>query len=194
MNKLLLCILACCTFATAATASSRESSQCSALIKKTGSNLKIIRSGDLIGDGARGYVAVGMLPQQPRKGMYISRLLIARAEGGRCSIMLDAGKNGPKNPVGYLGIDYIDDSDQFYGYRVEFGSDVRDPAPDPRYKGVLYLTWLNPKHEPEGAGIVVGWNEKVGRYQEIDSSWEMFNPELRKPRHISSRFCRKCSK
>jgi hypothetical protein len=170
------------------------SAQCRAVIQKAGSNLKIVRSGDLIGDGAREYVAVRLLPQQPKKGMYVSRLLIARAQRGRCSIVLDAGKNGPKNPVGYIGIEFIDDGGDFVGYAVEFSSDPSDP----KHKVDLDLTWLHPGYELEGWGIEIGWNEKVGRYQEYrlegDSSPEMFKPELRNPPHINSKLCPKCPK
>lgn len=187
MNKLALGLLALVTALSAA-----ASAQCETVINKAGSNLKIIRSGDLIGDGAREYVAVRMQTKQPKNGMYVSRVVIARAQHGRCLIVLDAGKNGPKNPVGYIGIEFIDDGGDFYGYSVEFASGIRDP----KHKGDLYLTWLNPDHEPEGMGIAIGWNEKLGRYQEYqeESSSEMFKKELSNPRHINSRLCGKCPK
>lgn len=187
MNKLALGLLALVT-----AFSSAASAQCETVIKKAGSNLKTIRSGDLIGDGAREYVAGRMLTKQPKKGIYVSRLVIARAEHGHCSIVLDAGKSGPKNPIGYIGIEFIDDGADFYGYSVEFASGIRDP----KHKGDLYLTWLNPDHEPEGMEIEIGWNEKIGRYQEYqeESSAEMFKTELPSPRHINSRRCGKCPK
>ncbi|HET9837702.1 MAG TPA: hypothetical protein VFR84_05650 [Candidatus Angelobacter sp.] len=170
------------------------SAECGAAIKNAGSNLKIIKSGDLVGDGAREYVAVRMLPKQPKKGTYVSRLLIARAEHGHCSIVLDAGKSGPKNPVGHIGIEFIDDGTDFYGYSVEFGSDVNDRE----HQGDVYLTWLNPNHELEGMAIEIGWNKRVGRYQEYrleeDGSSEMFKPELRKPPHRNSKHCGGCQK
>jgi hypothetical protein len=174
------------------------SAQCGAVLQKAGPNLKIVRSGDLIGDGAREYVAVSMLAKQPKQGMYVSRLVIARAKDGSCSIVLDAGAHGPKNPVGYIGIEFIDDGAEFYGYEFEFASDLRDPTPDSRRKGDIYLTWLNPDREPEGEDIAIGWNAKVGRYQEYnledDSSSETFKPELRNPPHHNSKLCRKCPK
>ena len=191
MNKIVVGLVA--SFAFFATTAS---AQCRAFIQKAGSNLKIVRSGDLIGDGAREYVAVRMLLQQPKKGMHVSRLLIARAQRGQCSIVLDAGKNGPKNPIGYIGIEFIDDGGDFYGYAVEFHSDTNDSRPDSKHKGDLYLTWLNSQHEPEGMGIGIGWNGKVGRYQEYrledDSSPETFKPEVRNPPHHNSKLCRKC--
>src|SRR5215831_5194147 len=113
MNKLALGVLACIVCLTVA-----ASAQCAALIKKSGHDLKIVRSGDLFGDGAREYEAVRMLAKQPKQGMYVSRLVIARAKSGSCSIVLDAGANGPRNPVGYVGIEYIDDGAEFYGYEV----------------------------------------------------------------------------
>ena len=187
MNKIAVGLVASLTFfATTAHA------QCRAVIQKAGSNLKIIRSGDLVGDGAREYVAVRMLPQQPKNAIHVSRLLIARAQHGQCSIVLDAGKNGPRNPIGYIGIEFIDDGGDFYGYAVQFSSD----AGDPKHKVDLNLTWLNPEHEPEGMGIEIGWNEKVGRYQEYrledDSSPERFKPEVRNPPHRNSKLCGKC--
>ncbi|HEU4414192.1 MAG TPA: hypothetical protein VFT65_05365 [Candidatus Angelobacter sp.] len=187
MNRPLLGLLAL-----AASLSAAASAQCVAAIQKAGSNLKILRSGDLIGDGSREYVAVRMLTKQPKQGMYVSRLVIARAQHGSCSIVLDAGKNGPQNPVGYVGIEFIDDGGGFYGYSVEFSSHDRDH----KDKEDLYLTWLNPDHEPEGMGLAIGWNKKVGRYQEYqeESSPEMFKTELANPRHINSRLCGKCPK
>ena len=185
MNKIAVGLVASLAFFT-----TTVSAQCRAVIQKAGSNLKIVRSGDLTGDGAREYVAVRKLPQQPQKGMYVSRLLIAHARHGQCSIVLDAGKNGPKNPIGYIGIEFIDDGGDFYGYAVEFGSD--------EHKGDVSLTWLNPQHEPEGMPIGIGWNGKVGRYQEYrledDSSPEIFKPEVRNPPHRNSKLCRKCPK
>ena len=63
-------------------------------------------------------------------------------------------------------------------------------------KGDIYLNWLNPDHEPEGESVAIGWNEKIGRYQEYrledDNSSETFKPELRNPPHHNSKPCRKC--
>ncbi|HEY2390603.1 MAG TPA: hypothetical protein VGK22_05475 [Candidatus Angelobacter sp.] len=171
-----------------------EAKGCSALIKSAGAKLEVIRSGDLIGDGSREFVAIQRIRSQSKKGLYISRLLIARLNSGRCSVELDAGKDGPRNPLGYVGISYIDDGDSFYGYKFGFGSDLREAGPGPRYKCVLFLDWLNSEHETEGAGLVIGWNEKLKRFQEIDGSWEFFNPELPHPPHRNSRNCGKCTK
>lgn len=191
MNKLALGVLACIVSLAMA-----ASAQCAAVIKKAGHDLKIVRSGDLIGDGAREYVAVWMLAKQPKQGMHVSRLVIARSKDGSCSIVLDAGANGPRNPVGYVGIEYIDDGAEFYGYEVEFASDSRNPGSDSGRKGDIYLTWLNPDREPEGESVAIGWNEKIGRYQEYrledDSSSETFKLELRNPPHHNSKLCRKC--
>jgi hypothetical protein len=186
MSKLTFGILVCvASFSTAAYA------QCGTVIKKADPKLKIIRSGDLIGDGALEYVAAHVLPQQPKKGMHVLRLVIARVEHNRCSIVFDAGKSGPKNPFGYVGIEYIDDGSDFYGYAIEFSSNTQ-------HKGDLDITWLNPEHEPEGEGIAIGWNRKVGRYQEYrvedDGSPEIFKPELRNPPHHNSKLCGKCPK
>jgi hypothetical protein len=104
MNKLTVGLLACM-----ASLSSTLYAQCGAVIKKAGPNLKIIRSGDLIGDGAREYVAGQRMKLQPTKGLYVSRLLVVRFDRGHCSIVLDARKDGPQNPLGYIGISYIDD-------------------------------------------------------------------------------------
>ena len=125
MNKLGLGVLSCIVSLAVA-----ASAQCGAVIRKAGHDLKIVRSGDLIGDGAREYVAVRMLAKQPKQGMYVSHLVIARAKDGSCSVVLDVGANGPKNPVGYIGIEYIDDGAEFYGYEVEFASDSRNPTSD----------------------------------------------------------------
>ena len=199
MRHQLLLYLAAFTFffGSLAGAQISQPQQCSALIKSTEPKLQMIRSGDLIGDGAQEYIAVQRMKLQPKHGIYISRLLIVRLERGHCSIILDARKDGPRNPLGYLGISYIDDGDDgsdFYGYKFEFGSDLREAGSEPRYKCVLFLDWLNPQHEPEGSGIVIGWSEKVGRFQEIDPSWDFFNPELPHPRHINTKNCGKCAK
>jgi hypothetical protein len=55
---------------------------------------------------------------------------------------------------------------------------------------------LNADREPEGESIAIGWNEKIGRYQEYrledDNSSETFKPELRNPPYHNSKPCRKC--
>jgi hypothetical protein len=186
MSKLTFGLLAC-----VASLSTAVYAQCGAVIKKADPALKVVRSGGLVGDGSQEYIAVRLLTRQPKKGMYISRLVIVRAMHGHCSILLDAGKNGPRNPVGYVGIGYIDDGDGFYGYLVEFNFDANNP----KHRSDIGLTWLNPEHEPEGLGIGVGWNEKVGRYQEYrledDNSPDIFKPEIRNPPHHNSKNCPK---
>jgi len=162
--------------------------------KGEGAKLQIIRSGDLIGDGAQEYVAIQRMKRQPKQGLYVSRLVVLRSGRGGCTVVLEAGKTGPRNRVGYVGIDYIDDRDVFYGYDFEFGSDHREPGPESRYKCVLFLTWLNAQYEPEGEGLIIGWNEKVKRFQEIDESWEFFKTELQHPPHRNTKDCGKCNK
>jgi hypothetical protein len=164
-------------------AQTSQPQQCSALIKNAGPKLQIIRSGDLIGDGAREYVAAQRMELQPKKGFYISRLLVVRTQAGHCAIVLDVGKDGPKNPKGYVGIEYIDDSASFYGYKFEFGTVPKDPEFKQNYKCLLFFDWLNNKHEPEGEGLIIAWNETVGRFQEVDSSWDFFKPEVVNPSH-----------
>lgn len=140
--------------------------------------MEVVRSGDLIGDGAREYVGVQQL-KSPKKALYVSRVVVARMERGRCAVVLSAGKDGPRNEVGYLGIDYIDDA-AFYGYQFEFGT-------QPECKCVMFFTFLNVQREPEGMAITVAWNAKVRRFQEVDPSWEFFNSELRNPPHRNTK-------
>jgi hypothetical protein len=175
INKLTVSLIALAMPLSAAAAANRPvSAQCAALIKGAGAKLQIIRSGDLVGDGAHEYLAVERIRPQPKDGIYVSRVVIARSEHGHCSVVLDAGKDGPRNPVGYIGVDHFDDAAPFYGYWFNFAANVGGE----RYPCELLFTWLNQEHKPRGGGVAIAWNAKLGRFQRINDSWEFFDAEL----------------
>lgn len=119
-----------------------------------------------------------------RNGIPVSRLVIFRKVHSHWTVVLDAAK-GIRNPVGYVGSDYIDDSYGYPGYRVSFSDRRSDDKP----AFVLWLYFLGTDGEPEGIAAEISWNPAVGRFQEFgggDQPPLRFLPELKNPPHIRS--------
>jgi hypothetical protein len=86
--------------------------------------------------------------------------------------------------VGYIGLDFLDDSYIPLGYRLEIGDRRSDDAPGL----ALWLTDLNKDGQPEGIGVQVSWNPAVHRFQEFTTNEdpEGFRPEVKTLRTGSS--------
>jgi hypothetical protein len=97
---------------------------------------------------------------------------------------LDLGV-APRNASGYVGIDYIDDVNPYYGIEVEV-HDGKDAAPFATYLSVRYLI-QDGTPDPEALPLDVGWNASVKRYQEINWSTSTFIPEKKTVPRLSER-------
>jgi hypothetical protein len=114
----------------------------------------------------------------------ISQAVILRRSTAAWKPALRIGKQ-ITNEAGYIGIDYVDDSYDFHGYRFV----LHDRRPDGGRGLTVELSYLNSGGEIDGIPIVISWNEKVGRYQEYTSNQDPpgFRSELKSPPHIKSR-------
>jgi hypothetical protein len=84
-----------------------------------GQGAVVLRCGDLNGVGVQEAVVASIL-RLVRKGCTpVSRLLILRLERSGWKTAFDAERSQTKNASGYVGMDYIDDSDTSRGYCVE---------------------------------------------------------------------------
>jgi len=85
---------------------------------------------------------------------------------------------------GYIGIDYIDDSQQYPGFRALFS----DRRSDGKAAFDLELSYLNPDGTTEGIATEISWNSATKRFQEfsVNRIPEGFQTELRNPPHMHS--------
>jgi hypothetical protein len=86
-----------------------------------------------------------------------------------------------ENQVGFIGIDYIDDSSPFWAYAVQF----YDHRTDGRKAFAISLAYMADEKDTDELPIEITWNEATGRYQEftMNKDPEGFQPELRNPPH-----------
>ena len=125
-----------------------------------------------------------------RSGVPISKLVILRRAKSQWNLELNIDKE-ITNSAGYIGIDFIDDSDPFQYYRAKVSDRAaiwgdREPS-----KFTLVLDFMNRagKVDEGGIGIGIGWNPAVGRFQEIEPNGEEFAPERKNPKHIRTSNC-----
>ncbi|MEW5980348.1 MAG: hypothetical protein AB1898_31560 [Acidobacteriota bacterium] len=150
-----------------------------------GPKAEILRYGDISKNGKIEALAIAKLTADPGSGkdILISRAIILRREGSEWNVVLDAAEQ-IKNKEGYIGLDYIDESSGFYGYRLT----LNDRRGDEQPAFTIYLTDLGPDGEPQGTAIEINWNPDVGRYQEFSYGDypAVFKPELKNPRRLRS--------
>lgn len=121
-------------------------------------------------------------------GIPISRLLIVQKDKDHWSAVLTVDRE-ITNSAGYVGFDFIDDSNPIQYYRANFsGRGVKWGNRDPKLF-TLILTSMDRtgRTDEEDLGTGIGWNTAVGRFQEIDPNGEEFRPEVKNPKHIRSR-------
>jgi hypothetical protein len=151
-----------------------------------GPQSEILKYGDLNSPGVPEAIAVVKLGRSASAvaGTAVSQAVILRWEASTWKPVLKVGRQ-VTNDAGYIGIDYIDDSYDFHGYRLI----VENRRPDGKPGVAIELSYLNGSGETEGIPMAVSWNEKTGRYQEYTSNEDPpgFRPEIRNPPHKSGR-------
>ncbi len=144
--------------------------------------------GHLTGTHALETVAVLGLPQfhENEDGIAVSKLIILRKRRSEWNIELTADReNWIRNGLGYIGVDFIDDSADFVGYRISFSGERSRRTP----RFTVTFFYLSPKGHTEGVSLGVTWNPAVGRFQEYATNEDPtgFKPEVKNPPHIRSR-------
>lgn len=114
-------------------------------------------------------------------GIPVSRLAILRHEPSGWQSVLNASRY-ITNEAGYIGIEFIDDSYPFRGYRVAFYGERSDG----KQAFVLCLGHIG---DPGSVPIEISWNPQVGRYQEFAFNEEPsgFKSEIKNPPHLKNR-------
>jgi hypothetical protein len=153
--------------------------------KILGPTAQVSKCGNFTGGASLGAVGFVKLKQfaENRDGVPVSRLVILQKANSQWSVALDVAKQ-IQNPSGYVGIDYIDDSQNYSGYRVLFLGRRSDGKPG----FVLQLTYLRSNGKSEGIPLEISWNPVTKRFQEFSTNEEPegFRPELKNPPHINS--------
>ncbi len=142
-----------------------------------GGETEILLHGDLSGNGKPQALAINRLHRRPEvalPGTLITRAAILEFDGGtwreifRCDQHL-------RNPKGYLGGTPVA---PVHGWRLQYEQ-------NPEKGLALYFTPLTVPPGGYVQTIGVRWNPKVGRYQALDRSFEVFqgeNPTLEEVR------------
>jgi hypothetical protein len=111
----------------------------------------------------------------PKFGVPVSEMHIFRWTGDKwlSVLILD---NAVHNPAGYIGIDFLTDTPSNFWVRMS-------TTQKGLFRILVFYGQPNDKPDTEGLPIEVGWNNEVGRYQEIAPNGEGFVTELKNPPH-----------
>jgi hypothetical protein len=152
-----------------------------------GPTASVLKCGHLAESNALEVVAGAKLAQfkETRDSVLVSKLAVLRLNGSAWNAELTADKNWMRNNIGYVGLEFVDDSFQIYGYRVSFSDHRSDDVTD----FTIWLQYLNGDGTAEGISTEISWNPSVGRFQEFayGEDPESFRPEVINPRHIRQR-------
>ena len=125
---------------------------------------QVAKCGDLTGTGELEVAAFVRLKElrTTADGIPLSKLVVLRQEKSRWVVELAADQKPPRNPVGYIGIDYIDDSRELGLYRVSFYDEGSHEIPG----FTIDLFYLSPRGQNEGIPVEIAWNRSLARFQE----------------------------
>jgi hypothetical protein len=146
----------------------------------------VLRCGDLNGSGKLEVVAAMVLRPSRKQCTAVSRIVILGGANSSWTQVFLAGTHFEiKNTDGYVGIDYIDDADQYRGFCVE----ITDRNRSEPFSIALAFISSGGRVDEDGLPIRVAWNSKVGRYQEIESNEgpPQFASESKSPPHRNSK-------
>jgi hypothetical protein len=155
---------------------------------------EVAKCGHLTGRAVLEAIAVAKVKQFPRGadgGLAVSKLIVLQQDKRRWDTELVVTKLMARNPVGYVGMDFVDDlpSDarELAGVVVWF-SNVIDTERKLRGFAILLgsLRW-DRNREAEGTGWEIAWNPKVGRFQEYTENEDPpgFRPEKKSLERLS---------
>lgn len=155
--------------------------------KALGPEAEVLNCGHLTSTRALETVAVIRLKgfRTTTDGIPVSNLVILRQEESEWSVELTADKKWIRNGAGYVGIDFIDDSADFVGYRVSFSGEGSKETSG----FTVGLFYLGPNGHNEGISTDISWNQRVGRFQEYSENKDPsgFQVENKNPPHIRRR-------
>lgn len=140
--------------------------------KELGPTAEVAKCGHLTRTAALETVAVIRLRRFPRTadgGMAVSKLVVLRKNKRQWEVELTVGNLVTRNRVGYVGMDYIDDSmrsaREYAGYRVWFSDIIDEERKTPGFAILLSNLRWDRDREAEGTSWEIAWNPSVGRFQ-----------------------------
>ncbi len=150
-----------------------------------GENAEVLRCSALNDTNVQEVVAVlkrAKVPADRYGGLAVWKLVILRHERSGWQKALMASDKNVTNGVGSVGIENIDDSSPFWGFRVN----LLDERDDGKKAFELAIGFLNKDGSTEGLSFGISFNKAVGRYQEFDMNKDPdgFQKEIKQPLHF----------
>jgi hypothetical protein len=120
-----------------------------------------------------------------RDRVSVSKLGVLRLNGTMWQVEFIADENRMRNNIGYVGLEFIDDSFPIYGYRVSISNHRSDGVTD----FTIWLDYLSKDGITKGSPTEISWNSSLRRFQEFAYGQELegFRTEVINPRRIRQR-------
>jgi hypothetical protein len=116
-------------------------------------------------------------------GIAVSKLVLLREDKPRWDVELTATKLVVRNQIGYVGMDFIDDSPQskrdLAGFYVWYSNYIDMEEKKPGFSIRFQSLRWDMNEEEEGTSWEIAWNPSVGRFQEFTENEDPsgFRPE-----------------
>jgi hypothetical protein len=153
-----------------------------AVTKALGPDVQVAKYGHLIGQKSVEVVAYTKHKKSKKysSGVAVSKLVVLQKKNSHWDAVLNVSKQ-LLNPFGYIGIDFIDDSQEYPGWLVSF----YDQRPDDVTGFSMSFGYLRSDGEVEGISVEISWNPAADRFQEfvINEAPEGFRSEIKNPPH-----------
>jgi hypothetical protein len=151
-----------------------------AATKVLGPDAQVAKYGHLIGAKSMEVVAYTKLgiTRKYSEGIAVSKLVVLQKADSQWDVILNASKQ-VVNPFGYMGLDLIDDSQDYPGWLVSF----YDYRPDNVPGFSMSFMYLRSDGDVEGIPIEISWNSTMARFQEfvVNEAPEGFRSEIKNP-------------
>jgi len=158
-----------------------------------GASAEVVKCGHLTEPGSVEVMAI--LPLSGHKKIpgryYVSKFIILRRTGpDTWAVELRADQLPPRNGSGYVGAGSTISAEDIedwvsYGYALDLSDHIMADDPTNIFNNrpdfTLWLYYLNPEEQVEGASTEISWNPKVRLFQEFDYEAGRFKPETRGP-------------
>jgi hypothetical protein len=144
-----------------------------------GPNAQVLKCGHLTGSDALEAVAAIRLKQlrTTEVGIPVSKLVVLRRDKSDWKLALTADKEAIRNTIGYIGADFINDSDTCSRYRVSFYDEGSNKVPG----FTISVSYFRPDGQGDGgAPIEIAWNRSIGRFQEYNENQNPLGFQLEK--------------
>ena len=187
---LVLLPLLCAGVAVGQSPGQSESQSClEAARKALGPIAEVAKCGHLTGGDALETVAVVRLKSAPPscgRALSVSRLEVLREHKPQWDVELTLDE-WAHNEVGYLGLDFIDDSHEFKRTFAGHCVDLSDQIDEGKRGFAIVYKLLFRTGEMGFGQVEVAWNPAVGRFQEYMWNDEppRFRPEIKDPPRLS---------